>query len=102
MIKLIHNALNIKQCIYENYLLSKEGEEDFIFRFKRLLFNKGCMGSIHLARMYEHMTDVMVSKTLVEAFEKANIYGYNTMIFEDRVNSLYTNNYMPDGKTLAI
>jgi hypothetical protein len=37
---------------------------------------------------------------LVNAFEAANISGYLSRIFEDDINRRYTNNYLPDGKTL--
>ena len=98
----IHDALDKDACIYKKSTTLKEGEENYIDRFKRLVFNKGCMGTTHLGRMHEHMFKVMVSETVAMAFQTANIYGYNTMIFEDRVNMRYRSNYMPDGVTLKI
>ena len=101
----IENALDKENCIYEIALFKEEGQENSIAapgRFKRLLFKEGCMGEAHLGRMYENMYRVMVSETLVRAFNDAGIYGFNTEIFEDRVNGWFKSNYMPDGKTLKI
>ena len=98
----IENALDEKNCIHRTFGPTKKGELNYISHFKRLLFNPGCMGQCHLGRMYEHMGRVMVSQKVVDAFQKAGIYGFNVEVFEDRVNGRYNSNYMPDGKTLKV
>ena len=98
----IEDALDKPNCDYSIGYMQKEGDEDCVGRFKRILFKEGCMKNLMLGRLYESMGRVMVHKTIIDEFIKEKIHGFNVQIFENKINGFFKSNYLPDGKTLKV
>lgn len=96
----IKGALDRSVCRYDVTFGKKDGDKDSLTSFKTMVLNPNCMGSAKLGRLYEDGNCMMVHQDVMAAFHKNKIEGMSYLSLEDRINSRYRSNYLPDGKTL--
>ena len=64
-------------------------DDDDIGSFKRLSFKPGSMGSLHIARMEEFSSHIVVNEEIKQAFASAKFKGVDLDTPEDYYGSIY-------------
>ena len=93
----VKGAVDEEKSHFETQKWEKAGDKGSIGDLTRLVLKKGCMGSHKLARIYEDNTKEMVHEDIITAFKSENIKGMSYQYLEDKVNAIFTKNYLPDG-----
>ncbi|NQY74857.1 MAG: hypothetical protein HRT90_08865 [Candidatus Margulisbacteria bacterium] len=96
----IHDAIDKKNSVYTIWFNKNEGEENSVRFIDRLLFKQDCMEGKFLGRIHEKLRSVAINKKVMDLFHANNIKGMGYVSLEDKINSLFTDNYELDGVTL--
>jgi len=68
--------------------------ENSISAFDRLILKENCMGNICLGRMYHRRIEPLIGKPVIDAFQKANITGFEYLPLEDKKDPYYNFKYL--------
>ena len=100
---MISPSIEREQCIYKiDFFDAVDGEEDAIRHFERLILKENCMGHNHLGRMFDYLSECMISESVIDALKKGKIKGFRYQPLENYINSLYTTNFYPGTNRLKV